>query len=169
MPALTANSVTLEEVLEVRGGPLHEQEVWALLCFSSEALQDIFLEGEEFLVPAARLLILDKFAISKIISFELSGIATHCTLHEITKFCINIAFLELSTHLYWTSALCMHFALQASLNEIFHGVFARRTRYCTVLNRWYNDGMLFNVLHRQGEEEGPLDLHNHSRNFVSLS
>ena len=46
MPALTANSVTLEEVLEVRGGPLHDNELWAILSLASEALQDIFLGGE---------------------------------------------------------------------------------------------------------------------------
>ena len=48
MPALTANSVTLDEILEVRAGPLREEELWALLCQSSEALQDVFIKGKLF-------------------------------------------------------------------------------------------------------------------------
>ncbi|XP_031567263.1 tyrosine-protein phosphatase non-receptor type 13-like isoform X2 [Actinia tenebrosa] len=46
MPALTANTVTLEEVLEVRGGPLTEEELWAVLAQSCEALQDVFQRGK---------------------------------------------------------------------------------------------------------------------------
>lgn len=46
MPALTANSVTLDEILEVRAGPLSEQELWALLSQSSVALQDVFIKGK---------------------------------------------------------------------------------------------------------------------------
>lgn len=46
MPALAADQVTLEEVLEVKGGPLTEQQLWSLLCLSSEALQDVFLSGK---------------------------------------------------------------------------------------------------------------------------
>lgn len=46
MPALTANSVTLDEILEVRAGPLSDAELWALLSQSSVALQDVFVKGE---------------------------------------------------------------------------------------------------------------------------
>ncbi|XP_074610552.1 tyrosine-protein phosphatase non-receptor type 13-like [Acropora palmata] len=46
MPALTANSVTLEEILEVRAGPLREDELWALLLQSSEALHDVLVKGK---------------------------------------------------------------------------------------------------------------------------
>lgn len=46
MPALTANSVTLDEILEVRAGPLREEELWALLSQSSVALQDVFARGK---------------------------------------------------------------------------------------------------------------------------
>lgn len=46
MPALTANSVTLEEILEVHAGPLSDEELWALLSQSSVALQDIFVKGK---------------------------------------------------------------------------------------------------------------------------
>lgn len=45
MPALVANTVTLEEVLEVRGGPLNEQELWSILTQACEALQDVFIKG----------------------------------------------------------------------------------------------------------------------------
>lgn len=45
MPALTANSVTLDEILEVRAGPLKEEELWAILSHSSEALQDVLIKG----------------------------------------------------------------------------------------------------------------------------
>ena len=46
MPALTANSVTLDEILEVRAGPLRDEELWALLSQSSVALQDVFVKGK---------------------------------------------------------------------------------------------------------------------------
>ncbi|XP_022779941.1 tyrosine-protein phosphatase non-receptor type 13-like isoform X3 [Stylophora pistillata] len=46
MPALTANSVTLDEILVVRAGPLREEELWALLSQSSVALQDVFIKGK---------------------------------------------------------------------------------------------------------------------------
>lgn len=45
MPALTANSVRLDEILEVRAGPLKEEELWAILSHSSEALQDVLIKG----------------------------------------------------------------------------------------------------------------------------
>lgn len=45
MPALTTNSVTLDEILEVRAGPLKEEELWAILSHSSEALQDVLIKG----------------------------------------------------------------------------------------------------------------------------
>ena len=48
MPALTANSVTLDEILEVRAGPLKEDELWAVLAQSSEALQDVLIKGKPF-------------------------------------------------------------------------------------------------------------------------
>ena len=45
MPGLSANQVTLCEVLEVRGSPMHEDELWAVLYQSCDALKDIFLKG----------------------------------------------------------------------------------------------------------------------------
>ena len=41
-------TVSLSEALEVRGSPLTEMEIWALLCLGAEALQDIFITGENF-------------------------------------------------------------------------------------------------------------------------
>ena len=38
--------VSLSEVLEVQGGPLPENDLWAILCQATEALQDLFLRGE---------------------------------------------------------------------------------------------------------------------------
>lgn len=37
--------VSLAEALEVRGGPLQEEEVWALLSQSAESLQELFHKG----------------------------------------------------------------------------------------------------------------------------
>ena len=39
--------MSLAEALEVRGGPLEEEEVWALLSQSAESLQELLRRGEE--------------------------------------------------------------------------------------------------------------------------
>ena len=39
--------VSLAEALEVRGGPLQEEEVWAVLSQSAESLQELFHKGIE--------------------------------------------------------------------------------------------------------------------------
>lgn len=39
-------TVSLSEVLEVRGSPLTETEIWALLCQGAELLQDLFITGK---------------------------------------------------------------------------------------------------------------------------
>ena len=41
-------TVSLSEVLEVRGSPLTETEIWALLCLGAETLQDGFISGEYY-------------------------------------------------------------------------------------------------------------------------
>ena len=45
MPGLSPNQVTLSEVLEVRGGPLEEDELWALLYECCDSVKDYFLRG----------------------------------------------------------------------------------------------------------------------------
>ena len=44
--------VTLAEALEVRGGPLQEEEIWAVLNQSAESLQELFRKGKAFCVCA---------------------------------------------------------------------------------------------------------------------
>ncbi|XP_025086177.1 tyrosine-protein phosphatase non-receptor type 13-like isoform X6 [Pomacea canaliculata] len=44
MPSLPL-AVSVADILEVRGGPLREGEVWALLCQSAAAIQDYFIKG----------------------------------------------------------------------------------------------------------------------------
>lgn len=39
--------VSLAEALEVRGGPLQEEEVWAVLSQSAESLQELFHKGTD--------------------------------------------------------------------------------------------------------------------------
>lgn len=43
---MSSTFVTLAEVLEARGGPLEEDEVWAILITSAESLLDIFSTGK---------------------------------------------------------------------------------------------------------------------------
>lgn len=43
---MSSTFVTLAEVLEARGGPLEEDEVWALLLTSAESLRDLFGTGK---------------------------------------------------------------------------------------------------------------------------
>ncbi|KAK3601912.1 hypothetical protein CHS0354_041851 [Potamilus streckersoni] len=45
MPAFSV-VVTLSDVLEVRGGPLSETEIWGVLCQGAEVLQDLFTAGQ---------------------------------------------------------------------------------------------------------------------------
>ena len=44
MPGVSV-SVSLAEVLEVRGAPLREVEIWAVLCQAAESLQDELIAG----------------------------------------------------------------------------------------------------------------------------
>lgn len=40
--------MSLAEALEVRGGPLQEEEIWAVLNQSAESLQELFRKGKSF-------------------------------------------------------------------------------------------------------------------------
>lgn len=42
--------MSLAEALEVRGGPLQEEEIWAVLNQSAESLQELFRKGKSFLL-----------------------------------------------------------------------------------------------------------------------
>lgn len=44
---MSSTFVTLAEVLEARGGPLQEEEVWSLLLGSAEALVDVSYKGNK--------------------------------------------------------------------------------------------------------------------------
>ena len=45
MPVLAANQVTLAEVLEVKGAPLNEEEIWAVLCQAGKELELLLARG----------------------------------------------------------------------------------------------------------------------------
>ena len=45
MPVLSANQVTLAEVLQVKGSPLNEEEIWAVLSQASKAIEKILAKG----------------------------------------------------------------------------------------------------------------------------
>lgn len=44
---MSSTFVTLAEVLEARGGPLLEEEVWCLLVGTAEALIDVSYKGKK--------------------------------------------------------------------------------------------------------------------------
>lgn len=45
---MSSTFVTLAEVLEARGGPLLEEEVWSLLLGTAESLVDVYYKGKAF-------------------------------------------------------------------------------------------------------------------------
>lgn len=47
---MSSTFVTLAEVLEARGGPLLEEEVWSLLLGTAEALVDVSYKGKELYI-----------------------------------------------------------------------------------------------------------------------
>lgn len=46
--------VSLAEALEVRGGPLQEEEVWAVLSQSADSLQELFHKGMKMWEPSVQ-------------------------------------------------------------------------------------------------------------------
>lgn len=51
---MSSTFVTLAEVLEARGGPLLEEEVWSLLVGTAEALIDVSYKGKDISLTAHR-------------------------------------------------------------------------------------------------------------------
>lgn len=49
---MSSTFVTLAEVLEARGGPLLEEEVWSLLVGTAEALIDVSYKGKNISCPS---------------------------------------------------------------------------------------------------------------------
>ncbi|XP_077157082.1 tyrosine-protein phosphatase non-receptor type 13 isoform X2 [Paroedura picta] len=60
--------VSLAEALEVRGGPLHEEEIWAVLNQSAESLQELFRKADpsalNFIISPWSLLLLPSGSVS---------------------------------------------------------------------------------------------------------
>ncbi|XP_060103071.1 tyrosine-protein phosphatase non-receptor type 13 [Heteronotia binoei] len=60
--------VSLAEALEVRGGPLHEEEIWAVLNQSAESLQELFRKADpaalSFIISPWSLLLLPSGSVS---------------------------------------------------------------------------------------------------------
>ena len=49
MPGLASDQATLEEILEVKGEPLCEQELWALLLEGGNALKSVLSKSMNFI------------------------------------------------------------------------------------------------------------------------
>lgn len=50
---MSSTFVTLAEVLEARGGPLLEEEVWSLLLGTAESLVDVSYKGKALQISPA--------------------------------------------------------------------------------------------------------------------
>lgn len=50
---MSSTFVTLAEVLEARGGPLLEEEVWSLLLATAESLVDASYKGKSFQISSS--------------------------------------------------------------------------------------------------------------------
>lgn len=49
---MSSTFVTLAEVLEARGGPLLEEEIWSLLLGAAECLMDVSYKGKAFQIAS---------------------------------------------------------------------------------------------------------------------
>lgn len=45
MPGVDSVQISLCDALQVNGKPLQEEQLWSVLCQSTETIQDVFLKG----------------------------------------------------------------------------------------------------------------------------
>uniref|UniRef100_A0A3P9Q2V9 Tyrosine-protein phosphatase non-receptor type 13 n=1 Tax=Poecilia reticulata TaxID=8081 RepID=A0A3P9Q2V9_POERE len=76
--------VSLAEALEVRGGPLQEEEVWALLSQSAESLQELFNKG--MMYPAAMGFIISPWSLLLMPSGNISFTDEYVTQEDLRAF-----------------------------------------------------------------------------------
>ena len=50
MPGLSDVEVGLGEALEVKGQPLQEQQLWAVLSQAADTVQDLYLSGKQWIL-----------------------------------------------------------------------------------------------------------------------
>lgn len=83
--------VSLAEALEVRGGPLQEEEVWAVLSQSADSLQELFHKGMKMWEPSVQrcliqfiLIVILVLVLNKVLSFQVYCQVNHRPIHQIT-------------------------------------------------------------------------------------
>uniref|UniRef100_M3ZQQ9 Tyrosine-protein phosphatase non-receptor type 13 n=1 Tax=Xiphophorus maculatus TaxID=8083 RepID=M3ZQQ9_XIPMA len=76
--------VSLAEALQVRGGPLQEEEVWALLSQSAESLQELFNKG--MMYPAAMGFIISPWSLLLMPSGNISFTDEYVTQEDLRAF-----------------------------------------------------------------------------------
>lgn len=87
--------MSLAEALEVRGGPLQEEEVWAVLSQSAESLQDLFHKGMNGVESSGQRCFLEIVVHSHITQFPFICVAyflidfLHSLFCESFYFCLN--------------------------------------------------------------------------------
>lgn len=74
---MSSTFVTLAEVLEARGGPLMEEEVWSLLLGSAEALVDVSYKG-------------NKLRSTSCLMFVQSSMRCKCNTHNYSRKWFNL-------------------------------------------------------------------------------
>ncbi|XP_053921801.1 tyrosine-protein phosphatase non-receptor type 13 isoform X2 [Cuculus canorus] len=74
--------VSLAEALEVRGGPLQEEEIWAILNQSAESLQELFRKAD----PAALEFIISPWSLLLLPSGSVSFTDENVTQHDLRAF-----------------------------------------------------------------------------------
>lgn len=67
---LAANQVSLAEVLEVKGAPLNEEEIWAVLSQASKAIERVLADGEFSNIAIFFYTTCDEFITLRILPFQ---------------------------------------------------------------------------------------------------